>query len=116
MKKVILLVICLGAVLFLFACAREIRYSPVEIRDYPAPVQEQVKAGEVSLGMTQAQVRNAWGGPSEMVVLKPNPEGKPREEWVYKGFLFWFKTSLIFTEDKLTEIISTEPGITRSRR
>jgi hypothetical protein len=112
MKNIILALTLGGA---LISCAGAVRYSPAEIQDYPPAIQEQVKAGEVSLGMTLSQVRHAWGGPSEVVVLKPTAEGKYREEWIYKG-LFGFRTSLIFTEGKLTEIISTEPGITRTRK
>lgn len=93
-----------------FGCITSVRYSPAEIKDFPKEVQDQIKERAINLGMSMAQIRYAWGGPSEVMVLEPSKEGKYREEWVYRGFLY-FKTSLVFTDGTLTEIVSAEPGI-----
>lgn len=100
------------AVFMIAGCAKSVRFSSDEIKDFNPAVQERIKNSEVSVGMTKLQVRYSWGGPETIIVLPPNPEGKERVEWLYKK-LFVFKTRLIFTDDKLTEIISTEPGIDR---
>lgn len=100
------------AVFMIAGCTQSVRFSNDEIKDFNPAVQERIKNSEVSVGMTKLQVRYAWGGPESIIVLPPNPEGKERVEWLYKK-LFVFKTRLIFTDDRLTEIISTEPGIDR---
>lgn len=100
------------AVLVLAAgCASPARYSAEEIQGYPPAIQEHIKNKEVSLGMTMTQVRYAWGGPDSIRVMEPE-NGKERTQWTYKKILF-AKTRLIFTGDKLTEIISNEPGVTK---
>lgn len=105
--KSFFLVMILAAV-FAFACVREVRYSPAEIKKYPPEVQNRIRQGEVSLGMTPEQVRYSWGSPTEVNVLKPAEGGKMREEWVYKNI---FSTmTLVFTEGRLTEIISSGVG------
>jgi len=67
----------------LSGCTKSVRYSQDEIKDFPPEVQEQIKQGTVALGMTIQQVRFAWGPPSEINVLQPSEDGKPREEWIY---------------------------------
>ncbi|PKL52426.1 MAG: hypothetical protein CVV37_01195 [Nitrospira bacterium HGW-Nitrospira-1] len=103
-----------GAVLLisLSACAKSIRYSQEEIKNFSPTIQERIKNKEIAVGMTKLQVRYAWGGPDNVIVLPPSENGKERIEWVYEK-LHFFKSRLIFTDDKLTEIISTEPGITK---
>ncbi len=93
-------------------CTQAVRYSNDEIKDFTPAIQDRIKNSEVSVGMTKLQVRYAWGGPEIITVLQPSAEGKERVEWLYKK-LFVFRTRLIFTDDRLTEIISTEPGIDR---
>lgn len=72
------------AFLFLFqiGCAKSIRYTEEEIKSFPANVQEDIRKGQVETGMTQEQVRYAWGSPDSIRLLEPF-EGKAREEWVY---------------------------------
>lgn len=107
-------VLVAGAVLLisLSACAKSIRYSHDEIKDFPPTVREHIKNSEIAVGMTKLQVRYSWGGPANVIVLPPNEQGKERVEWVYEK-LHFFKSRLIFTDDKLVEIISTEPGIAK---
>jgi hypothetical protein len=93
-------------------CTKAARYSHDEIRDFPQPVQERIKNNEVAVGMTKVQVRYAWGGPHSVNVLQPADDGKERIEWVYEK-LHFFKSRLIFTDGKLTEIISNEPGFAK---
>jgi len=92
-------------------CATPARYSAEEIQGYPPEVQEHIKNKEVSLGMTMTQVRYAWGGPDSIRVMEPE-EGKQRVQWTYKK-MFFSKTRLIFTDDRLTDIISSEPGVSK---
>jgi hypothetical protein len=94
----------------LSACAKSIRYSPDEIKDFPPAMQERIKNREIAAGMNKLQVRYSWGGPDNVIVLPPSKNGKERIEWVYVK-LHFFKSRLIFTDDTLTEIISSEPGI-----
>jgi hypothetical protein len=102
-----------GAILLISvsACAKSIRYSPDEIKDFPPAVQESIRNNEVIFGMTKLQVRYSWGGPDDIIVLQPTETGKERIEWVYKKMQF-FRSRLIFTDDSLTEIISVEPRMT----
>lgn len=83
MKNAILIV----SVLLFFlqvGCAKSIRYSADEIKDFPPEIQEHVKKGEVMLGMTPQQVRYAWGAPDSIRNLEPL-DGKTREEWIYSS-------------------------------
>lgn len=102
-------VISFVVVLFLAGCATPIRYTYEEIRHYPLDVQERIMKGEVAPGMTQRQVRYAWGNPSSVRTLEPE-KGKSREEWIYTTAFGVLRTRLIFTDGRLTHIISTEPG------
>jgi hypothetical protein len=94
------------------SCASALRYSADEIKDYPPEVQEHITKGEISIGMTMQQVRYAWGGPQTVRLLQPADDGKQRVEWVYKTVLY-LKTRLIFTGERLTEILSSEPGVVK---
>ncbi len=108
MKRNLLILVAL--LLLQSGCVESVRYSPDEIKDFPPAVQEHIKLGEVVTGMTQQQVRFAWGSPATINILQPSEEGKYREEWVYTKVGI-FKTKLIFTDGKLTYIITNEPGI-----
>jgi hypothetical protein len=110
MKKAIFLVLSL-LVLLEAGCTKSVRYSEEEIRGFPIDVQERIRNGEISLGMTQSQVRYAWGSPDSVIVLAPSEDGKNREEWVYGKFVGVFKTRVIFTDGKITEMISNDPAI-----
>ncbi|MDP2166717.1 MAG: hypothetical protein Q8J64_00105 [Thermodesulfovibrionales bacterium] len=99
--------------LLLFGCSKAVRYSPGEIQGFPPAVQEEIKAGEISHDMTMVQVRYAWGGPSEVVLHKPE-DGKHTEEWVYgKGL---YNVRLIFTDGALTKIISVKPVVQKPKQ
>ena len=111
MKKFLLLFSILFIILQA-GCAKSLRYSQEEIKDFPEGVQEHIRKNEIDTGMSKLQVRFAWGGPDAVNVLSPDEDGKERIEWVYKR-LSVFKTRLIFTDDKLTQIISSEPGLIR---
>ncbi len=101
-------------VLVLFAgCTRAIKYTYEEIKDYPPQIQENIKKAAVVTGMTLQQARYAWGAPTTVKVLKPTADGKDRVQWEYDRWGGIFKTILRFTDGKLTEIVSTEPGITK---
>jgi hypothetical protein len=102
--------------LLLAACSTSgVRYSPREIKSFPPEIQEHIKNAEVTLGMSPLAVRYAWGAPAEVNILEPDSQGRFREEWVYRKLRF-MKTRLIFTDGKLTGIISTEPGISKSKK
>jgi hypothetical protein len=110
MKKFILLFL-IFSLIFVSHCTKAIRYSEEEINDFPFEIQEHIRKGEVTLGMTQSQVRYAWGAPDSVIVLAPTDDGKNREEWVYGKYAGIFKTRIIFTDGKITEMISNDPGI-----
>jgi hypothetical protein len=102
MKNAILIV----SVLLFFlqvGCAKSIRYSVDEIKDFPPSIQEHIKKGEVALGMTPKEVRYAWGAPDSIRNLEPL-DGKTREEWIYsaKGVMGVIATRLLlFLDGKL---------------
>ncbi len=107
MKKIFLLFVSV-VIVSQIGCAKTLRYSADEIRDFPPPIQEKIKNKEISVGMTRLQVRYSWGGPDQVIPLAPTEDGKERVQWLYKSM--FFKSRLVFTGDKLTEIISSEPG------
>ena len=107
--KNVLRITALLSVLFLGACASGMRYSAEEIRGFPKDVQERIEKGDVSLGMTMLQVRYAWGGPKAIRLLQAGDENTERVEWMYDSSMV-FKTRLIFTGNRLTEILSSQPG------
>lgn len=101
MKRTIFVVLIL-AVGF-WGCATTVRYSPEEIKEYPPEVQEQIRQGNVALGMTAQQVRYAWGSPTTVNVLSPTQEGKLREEWIYSSGIM-MQRRLLFVDGKLFDI------------
>lgn len=109
-----LLTFCIALIPLLLAagCSKGVRYSQDEIRDYPVTIQDRIKRNEVTTGMSKIHVRYSWGGPNEVNTLPPGDGGKERVEWIYKKLGF-FKTSLIFTDGILTQIITNEPGISK---
>jgi len=104
MKNAILLIV---ALLFLLqaGCAKSIRYSEEEIKGFPPNIQDHIRKGEINLGMTQEQVRYAWGSPDSIKFLEPF-DGKAREEWIYtqpgtlgvvgSKLLFFFDGKLLY--------------------
>ena len=90
-------------------CTKAMRYSAEEIRDYPQEIQDHIRNGEISIGMTMPQVRYSWGGPDTLAFLTPAEDGKERVEWVYQDTPL-FKTRLVFTDGVLTGILSSKPG------
>ena len=104
MKKLFLCSILMSLIL-LIGCTKSVRYSQDEIKDFPPHIQEYIRNSRVAVGMTKQQVRLAWGGPHSVIVLDPSEDGKERVEWVYKKMGF-YKSHLIFNNDKLAEIIS----------
>ncbi len=109
--------ILLSAAVLLIAqagCTRSMRYSAEEIKDFPPTVQEHIKKGEITPGMTMSQVRYAWGAPDNVRTLAPYEDGRDRVEWEYTR-IYMLKTRLVFTANSLTEIVSTEPGIITSK-
>jgi len=81
MKKAFFLVLILSF-LFSAGCTKSMRYSEEEIKDFSPDIQEHIRKGRVDLGMTQKQVRYAWGAPDSIRALEPF-DGKAREEWIY---------------------------------
>lgn len=105
MKKAFFVVL---ALLFLsqIGCTKSIRYTEEEIKNFPPAIQDHIRKGEIDLGMTQGQVRYAWGSPDSIKFLEPF-EGKSREEWIYTqtGTLGVVGTKLLFFfEGKLVYI------------
>lgn len=107
MKSKVLILCALAAALLICACAGQVRYSPSEISKYPPDIQEKIRAGEVAMGMDTNQVRYAWGAPTEINVLPPSETGASREEWIYKNNLTFSRSTLVFTDGKVTELLSS---------
>lgn len=107
MKKVsyavLLLTFMIGAV---SGCATAVRYSPDEIKNYPPAIQENIRQGIVTIGMTPQQVRYAWGSPTSLNVLTPTEDGKPKEEWLYTSTII-LKRRLLFIDGKVIDILPT---------
>ena len=86
-------------------CTKAIRYTEEEIKSFPAPVQDNIRKGQIDLGMTPEQVRYAWGNPDTIKFLDPFG-GKSREEWLYSSpgtlgvvgtkILFFFDGKLVY--------------------
>lgn len=81
MKKVLLLFLSVS-LFFVLGCAKSIRYTEDEIRTFPDEIKEHVRKGQIALGMSQEQVRYAWGAPDSIKFLE-SFENKSREEWTY---------------------------------
>ena len=103
MKKAVIFSVVLSFMLvFLLqtGCIQQVRYSETEIQSYPANIQEHIRKGEISPGMTNEQVRYAWGNPDFQKILEPY-EGKTREEWVYAKLGIIGTKILVFYDGKL---------------
>lgn len=100
-----LLVILALFLLLQVGCAKSVRYTEEEIKTFSPKTQENIRKGQVDLGMTQEQVRYAWGSPDSIRFLEPY-EGKSREEWIYSQpatlgvigtkLLFFYEGKLIY--------------------
>jgi len=110
MKNIIPLIL-----IFLFVinvgCMQSVRYSEEEIKNFPPDIQEHIRKGEITLGMTPSQVRFSWGPPNSLRVLEPSEDGKNRDEWVYKNLGGILQTRIIFTDGRITEIITNDPQV-----
>lgn len=103
MKKIILLLLFS---LILTACASQVRYTEEEIKRFPPDIQDNIRKGQIDLGMTTEQVRYAWGSPDSIKILPPF-EGKSREEWIYsniKGIDIVASKILLFLDGRLIYI------------
>ncbi len=86
-------------------CVQSIRYTEEEIKSFSPRIQEDIRKGQVEPGMTQEQVRYAWGSPDSIKILEPF-ESKSREEWIYSHtatlgvvgskLLFFYEGKLIY--------------------
>jgi uncharacterized protein YneF (UPF0154 family) len=65
-------------------CTKSVRYTEEEIKSFPPAVQDNIRKSQVELGMTQQQVRYAWGSPDSIKFLPPYDD-KAREEWTYSA-------------------------------
>lgn len=94
-----------AAALFIISCASDrVRFSPYELQDFSPEVQEHIKKGDVALGMSQQAVRYSWGAPAAVRIDEEKVDAYT-EVWLYTKMRV-FVTRLIFTDGKLTGIIS----------
>jgi len=102
MKKVILFVLVLS---FLSGagCTKAVRYSEDEIKGFSPEVQENIRKGQIVLGMSPQEVRYAWGSPDSVKILEPF-EGKQLEEWIYSTLPVYGTRLLLFYDGKLMYI------------
>lgn len=94
--------------LFLVGCATPSRYTYDEIKHYPLDVQEWIMKGEIAHGMTQQQVRYAWGSPDSIKTLE-SVDGKSREEWVYSTLGVFGTRIVVFIDGKVMYISGEAP-------
>lgn len=85
-----------------------VRYTYEEIRQFTPEIQEHIKKAEVVPGMTFQQVRLAWG-PPRMSRVVPSKDEHEIIHWIYQDMPFGPKTILVFTDGKLTSVISSSP-------
>lgn len=104
-KRTIKTAVVMAVILMLGGCLPEVRYSPTEITSFPSKTQDQIKSGEITLGMTPAAVRYTWGAPDEVRILANDSEGRAREDWIY-SVAYIYNTRLVFVDGKLTGIIA----------
>ena len=99
MKKAIIFALIL---LFLLGvgCTKSIRYSEEEIKSFPPEAQENIRKGQVVLGMSPQEVRYAWGSPDSIRILEPF-EGRQLEEWIYSTLPVYGTKLLLFYDGKL---------------
>jgi len=100
MQKIVIVVL---VVCFLLGvgCTKSVRYTEYEIQKFPSDIQENIRKGEINLGMTQQQVRYAWGSPNSIKFLEPMAKGTTREEWVYTKLGIFGTKLLVFLDGKL---------------
>jgi len=109
------LVVVLGTVLAGCGIGKSVRYSPGEIGTFPDDVQEHIRAGELIIGMTQAQVRLSWGAPYAVRTLA-GQNSAVREEWEYRSLMGVVRTYLYFDDGVLSRLVSTNPSLTDHTR
>ena len=103
MKKAVIFC-CIIILLTVAGCTKSVRYTEEEIKSFPPNIQENVRKGQIDLGMTTEQVRYAWGNPDSVKFL-PAYEGKSREEWFYSSVAGIIGTKLLlFFDGKLIYI------------
>jgi len=100
MKKIVVFILALSF-LFGVGCTKSVRYTEEEIQSFPSDIQENIRKGEVKLGMTTQQVRYAWGPPNSIKFLEPTADGKTREEWIYTKLGVFSSRLLVFLDGKL---------------
>lgn len=106
MKRTAVLLIACG--LFAGCIAPSgLRYTDIEIKDYPHDMQEQIRKSEVVIGMTPVQVRYAMGAPAYARTCYA-PGGKIAEEWAYDSFSLLTKTYVVFENGRVVKIETTE--------
>lgn len=99
-----LVLVCILCAILIAGCASSVRYTADEIKGYPPKVQDLIMKGEVAVGMTQPQVRYAWGSPDHSYMLSPL-EGKQREEWVYSYQMGLKQKMVVFEDGKVAHIL-----------
>jgi hypothetical protein len=102
MKKIVLLVFFLSLLLGV-GCTKAVRYSEDEIKAFSPEMQENIRKGQVVLGMSPQEVRYAWGSPDSVRILEPF-DGKQLEEWIYSTLPVYGTRLLLFCDGKLLYI------------
>jgi outer membrane protein assembly factor BamE (lipoprotein component of BamABCDE complex) len=98
--KIIVILISVLLLVSTVGCTKSIRYTEDEIQKFPQTVQDNIRKGEIALGMTTQQVRYAWGAPDSIKFLEPF-ENRSREEWIYSTIGIFGTKLLIFYDGKL---------------
>lgn|GEM_PF-4442113 len=84
-----------------------LKYTDIEIKDYPHDTQERIRKSEVAIGMSPVQVRYAMGAPTSARTCYA-PGGRIAEEWAYDSFSLLTKTYVVFENGRVVKIETTE--------
>ena len=97
------------AVFLLPACATGggLRYTYMEIQDYPPEMQEKIRGKEAVIGMTPMQVRYALGAPASARTFSPE-QGRLQEEWKYTSSMGIKKIFVVFEKGEVVRIETEE--------
>ncbi len=95
----------LSVACLLTACLPQagLRFTYIEIENFPKNIQESIKKKEAVVGMTPVQVRYALGPPIVARTFSSEKE-EILEEWTYKSVMTMKKIYVIFKDGRVVKI------------
>lgn len=106
---IIRLALLVTTIFLLSACQTGggLRYTYMEIQDFPQEIQEKIRGKEAVIGMTPAQVRYALGSPASARTFSPE-QGRIQEEWRYTSSMGIRKIFVVFEKGEVVRIETEE--------